>query len=69
MSESKVNVSMASALKIEEERPESDHGDNSSISELLEDDVRTKGLLLTTRNIITNNSQNEREKSLADFNY
>jgi hypothetical protein len=60
---------MASALKIEEERPESDHGDNSSISELLEDDVRTKGLLLTTRNIITNNSQNEREKSLADFNY
>jgi len=69
LSESKVNVSMASALKIEEERPESDHGDNSSISELLEDDVRTKGLLLTTRNIITNNSQNEREKSLADFNY
>lgn len=67
LSESKINVSMGSALKIEEERAESDRADNTSISELLDDDARTRGLV-TTRNIITNNSQVGRDKSLADFN-
>jgi hypothetical protein len=34
---------------------------------MLEDDARTRGMV-TTRNIITNNSYVGRDKSLADFN-